>query len=424
MEANQAASLDGLQYSGEHESRCASARQLSTNTLSAWGYEETSLAIDDDMLLGSLLDADDAAIEAVYEMIYASVGQSFEEFYNERLMGYVALSVSRMISEAIRPVIDTREFAVLSQDPVEGVLSQLASKQAKQMPPRGNLDSFSRSEIPVRIWRRPSELYYGASAGGKRSSPPQTPRSTNRNESPISRPSSLCSFKQRKKKVIASSSMPSSTSHFANDAKMPPPGVVFSTGPPEATPRCSPRKAIALVRNVRCLSASTADLGPEVEAPRDKTVSSERSSDEDGSSSGQDEKRLRRDHFSIELVKLQNSDDDESGKEGNIEQNAPVEVVYLIKRSSPGKRGSTTGLPDLEEAMQHSTYTLPILGKSPSQDETSEQFVIEPMTQGFRDMMLSPGVKLQTGDTTKIGPELPMFATRMRKSTFHVSDAP
>ncbi|RLN54411.1 hypothetical protein BBJ28_00007790 [Nothophytophthora sp. Chile5] len=55
-------------------------------------------------------------------------------------------------------------------------------------------------------------------------------------------------------------------------------------------------------------------------------------------------------------------------------------------------------------------------------DEGGQQdeplFDVDLLDQNFQSMPLSPGVKLQAGDASLAGPELPLFGRRMRKSTF------
>jgi hypothetical protein len=384
-----------------------------------------------------IFEAEDVAIAIIDDAISDSVAQSLETFYHERLLGYVADSVTRMAFEAMAPVFATREFANARQDPIQDVVFPSAIHPVERKPSRGGVDSFSKSEIPVRNWRRLSDAYYGSPTHSRHSSPSQTPRSMGkgeRHDSPTaSRPSSLCSFNQRKKKMNTGVyvGVAQSAVNGGSNGTAIAPGVVFSTAPPEELPRPSPRKAMALLRSAHRLSTplpSTAPPPQPGEADEGQTDNAVFAKDTDDCSSEEhesnggdsDHSSGHRQRFSIDIMNPHTSesmlqDDDEN-------ETAPVKVEYSIKRLSPGKVASTTVLPELvAHPAAVSSNVLEREGGDPSEDIGETHYVVDSMTQGFHDMMLSPGVKLQAGETTKAGPELPLFVARMRKSTFYVS---
>lgn len=384
-----------------------------------------------------IFEAEDVAIAIIGDAISDAVAESLETFYHERLLSFVADSVARMAFEAMAPVFATREFARERRDPLQRVVFPSATRPVERKPSRGGIDSFSKSEIPVRNWRRPSEAYYGSPTRSRHSSPSQTPRSMGkgeRHDSPTaSRPSSLCSFNQRKKRVNTGGHIMAAQSPVngnPNGAAIAP-GVVFSTAPPEELLRPSPRKAMALLRNAHRLSTpspSTASPHRPREAAEGDTDTGAVAKDNDDCSteeresngSGGDHSSGRRRRFSIDIM---NSHASEGMLQGDGEsESAPVEVEYSIKRPSPGRVTSTTMLPELvAHSAAVSGSILDREGATPSEGVGETHYVVDSMTQGFHDMMLSPGVKLQAGATTKAGPELPLFVARMRKSTFYVS---
>lgn len=414
--------------------RSPTSRRLSVHNAGAPEDDENAGVEDHSVPCESLFDTDDVVVAIIDDAIYSSVAHSLETFYNARLVGYVADSAARALFEVMAPVFATREFGTLRRDPLEDVVFPSATRAVERESSRSDIDSFSRSEIPVRHWQRLSEVYYGSPTSSKHSSPSHTPRSMGkgeRHDSPVaSRPSSLCSFNQHKKKAHAVGH--AGTGHSSTTADLTAaaiaPGVVFSTAPPEDSQRSSPRKAMTLLRNAHRLSTPSSKMEPSAPpgdaadsasaGARDNDVRSIDDRDSNGAKGDGSSGRRRR--FSIDIMNPQVSggllldDDGESAS-------AAVEVEYSIKRQSPGRRNSTTILPELATPFTTAPSTDPLGGADSNECVGEKQYVVDPMSQDFQAMPLSPGVKLQAGETTKLGPELPLFTTRMRKSTFYVS---
>ncbi|GAB9463788.1 Protein abnormal spindle [Globisporangium polare] len=137
-----------------------------------------------------------------------------------------------------------------------------------------------------------------------------------------------------------------------------------------------------------------------------------------------------------------------------MEENAPVQVEFAIKRGVGERRRSSNKsglqqhllLPELSPQRRLSrNATPPVYPLSElkpdgslllttdqdseqlglSHDAGSEHFSEDPasLQSPLKTLVLAPGVKLQNGDEMKVGPELPLFPTHMRKATFYQDDA-
>ncbi|EGZ07440.1 hypothetical protein PHYSODRAFT_306615 [Phytophthora sojae] len=110
------------------------------------------------------------------------------------------------------------------------------------------------------------------------------------------------------------------------------------------------------------------------------------------------------------------------------EREEEVKVEYAVQRSPPQRYSvSAKGvLPDISNGRitPRPSLAFPAFGafgsaNSISGDNEKESlFDEDPLEQHFHAMPLSPGVKVRAGDESNEGPELPLFASRMRRSTF------
>lgn len=330
-------------------------------------------------------DGDDVVVDFVEKVIDSSVCQSLESFYSARLLSFVALSAVEAVFEVVTPVLATRGLNAAEYDPVEGLLARPQSEHAA--PSRTKLDNFAQGLIPVRTRRKVSQGHYGSPSRGT----PSRYTAAERSESP-SRPASLYSSKHHKRK---------STLHADPRAAVGviPPGVVFSTAPS--------RNLMELVKRVSALTLANKQSTRALE--RGNTSQAQEQTNNEENMDLQDTESPRRRSRRLQLPLDQGSSD--GRQHVGADPSSPVKVAFTVQRISPDQATSVRVLPELRA----------ITAAATAKPQIGGQFADDPTMQHFQSMALSPGVKMQAGDTSKAGPDLPLFASRMRKSTFFVS---
>ncbi|OWZ23286.1 hypothetical protein PHMEG_0001874 [Phytophthora megakarya] len=102
------------------------------------------------------------------------------------------------------------------------------------------------------------------------------------------------------------------------------------------------------------------------------------------------------------------------------ENDEEVKVEYTIQTASPRK--NTKGiLPTIgsRKMLPSQNLRFPAFTNGGQNDGHENELVgDDPLDQHFHDIPLSPGVKVRVGEESNNGPDLPLFASRMRRSTF------
>lgn len=435
-------------------------------------------------------DGDDLVVEIVAELVEESVKCSLEEFYERRLPGYTSQCAANAVFDVVFALLETQpakcerlkpgdhEAQPEGNDPVMHVLCQPPSALAEPQP--NAIDPFCFYGVPLRSPEEPatallSQLYASNSipvgiklqhSGGAGAG---TTSNDGDHRGSYSRPSSQSSsFRVRK----AASTAPLSPRSAAAQANGTPtgeyhaPGVVYSTAPP---PRISPRKAMTLLKNAHRISVTAPAAPGRPDGADGKKSGPGTSSDENesdtnpsgvvplnGGARGNNKHNHRRDSNGYTAAWGSGDQYDEELNNLDtiarpyVEENAPVQVEFAIKRGDERRRSSnksTLGhpiLPELSPQRRVSRNASPSLfplsklrpdgslllatGQgsgvlNPSHEAESEHFSVDAasLQSPLKSLVLAPGVKLQNGGETKVGPELPLFPTHMRKVTFYVS---
>lgn len=431
-------------------------------------------------------DGDDLVVDIVAELVEQSMMRSLEAFYERRLCGYASYCAVNAVFDIVLALLETPfakcertthakyESELEDNDPVMPVLCRPPSALVEPQP--NTIDPFCFFGVPVRAPEPPTSQLYAnytigtgtklqhSGAGAGHASKCGDRRGSH------SRPSSQSSsFRVRKAAppptVPVSPRSAAVAQAFSNSTtgQYHAPGVVYSTAPP---PRVSPRKAMTLLKNAHRISAAApinsenpGGLGGEeesVEATNESDVPLNDAAHAAaapvgiGSKSGH-----RRDSHGYPAVRRligmhgEDGSEDDLGTLGRplMEENAPVQVEFVIKQSGDRRRSSGIDksafhhpiLPELSPQRRLSKRALPSgyplneprhdnssqLLSGPldtSQEVESEQYYEYPASlhSPLKSLVLAPGVKLQNGEETKTGPELPLFPKRMRKATFYV----
>lgn len=426
------------------------------------------------------LDGDDIVAELVGDLVEESMIRSVETFYQQRLTGFASRWIADSMLEVVLSTLGVPSAACErdgashpANDPILSVLYPPPS--ALYEPQRSRIDLCCRHEIPLKPpERKPSHetmmsppnhsiynkrLHRGpaSNCGGRKDS--------------SSRASSHSPLRVQKATIPPESSVASSSSSAVStldskdlgNGEYHAPGVVYSTAPP---PRVSPRKAMALLKTAQHMSGvGAAPPSPLIYPPKESDdeatgdVSSE-VKQPDGADALSDASCSLSPHAKQSIHprrRLRGAVGDAMSKgDPFVEEITPIEVEFVVKRSSSGDKrdrrsnGSLLQLPELsphkqrrrprqttfvagddsEHSLhQHRDGVITVGDGSASTDDSrfsgddndrccgdlwSSQSHIE-------SMVLAPGVKLQAGVETKAGPALPFVPTRMRKATFYVS---
>lgn len=437
-------------------------------------------------------DGDDLVVEIVGELAEESMTRSLEAFYECRLPGYASQCGADAVFDAVFALLETpcvkcerltngdSEICREGNDPVMQVLCRLPSALAEPEP--NAIDPFCFYGVPLRSPVQPAATILSQMHGSNSipvgiklqhcgaASNYDDPRGSHSRP-----PSQSSSFRARKaaptppSAPVSPRSAPAAAQLSANDAngEYHAPGVVYSTAPPP--PRVSPRKVMTLLKNAHRLSSTAPAASNHSRADGERDVPSTSSEENENDTSASDSVPLnggvrgnkqghRRDSSGFTSawgsggMQHENDDDMETTVRPYMEENAPVQVEFAIKRGVGERRRSSNKsglqqhllLPELSPQRRLSrNATPPVYPLSElkpdgslllttdqdseqlglSHDAGSEHFSEDPasLQSPLKTLVLAPGVKLQNGDEMKVGPELPLFPTHMRKATFYVS---
>lgn len=402
--------------------------------------------------------SEDHVIEIVAELVDESLAISLDAFYERRLCGYAAKWLVDCMFEVILPAsvapfptrdLESSHLTSPDSDPALHVLHPPRHTLREPLP--NEIDPFSRHEIPLRAPTESDPLSSkigSSSIASARASRHSHGASVTRGS--LSHPSPRSSFRTRVSSLSYASSPPTSprsayATHGSFAAAGAPevyqqhaPGVVYSTAPP---PRMSPRKATVALKNAHRMSNSSSS-GKRGSAVSDCDAE-EKTLAEDGSDTGG-----AATHPDV-------NDAHTSAKKENsnpfFDGNAPIEVEFVVKRSRASSQLERDGysavqLPELSprrrlNRSEPQPMTDPELARTsgnthkragrlangtssdlPREVERADLFHEDAgsIQTHIKSMVLSPGVKLQDGEETKTGGELPLFPTKMRRATFYV----
>lgn len=403
---------------------------------------------------------DGVVMELINDFIMDAVLGAREQFFRRHLMAFASASMTDRMFEAIIPTLElpgsTDPASVCeNQDPIVQALQRPAD--AIHGPSAPFVDLYCQFEIPV----------VAVTPHKTKEAMITTPRPTPKQDMSVS---SLASY--RGKRHANGSTAPPKEPPTSLDGHRP--GVVYSTVPP---PRVSPRKAMALLKSAHRLSAVPSECKGTVseDKPCDQMHTfqeSQSTSEEDHASvssaeqiSGIDQRRSRgRLESSTTWVQPQDPDLLGSGAGEGVNTDdilTPIQIEFQVKRHrhrhhhhhhhhhDPHAQADSGHLPDLtpqrrlsnassigselenhepefKNSLQfsHNTYHIDPMLSSPLSDSHSCDDFDDPLRERephqMETMVLAAGVKLQTGEISKAGPELPVFPSRMRRATFFV----
>lgn len=400
-----------------------------------------------------VFDGEDIVIGLIDDFIVYTVLGAREQFFKRHLMAFVSTGMTDRIFEAIIPTFELPSSAdpanaCDSQDPIVHTLR--LPFDAVHEPSPSCMDLYCQSEIPVVAVtpQRTKEAIITA------------PKPAVKQDTSVS---SLASFRARRQ--INPSTAPPKEPPMSPDGQCP--GVVFSTAPP---PKISPRKAITLLKSAQRLSALSPPIKQTVLESKPCDQSQEpRSGSEDDYASGSSAEQAsgtdrRRSQGLLESsttwAQPQNSDLFGSGTGAGVNADdilTPIQIEFQVKRNRHRHHHhhhhhhdlqphvDSGYLPDLssqrrpsnassvssglenhvpEFQFSHSNFHIKatqccILSEGHSSDD-SDAPSREREPHHIERMVLAAGVKLQTGEFSKAGPELPVFPSRMRRATFFV----
>ncbi|RLN95649.1 hypothetical protein BBJ28_00007433 [Nothophytophthora sp. Chile5] len=314
-------------------------------------------------------DAEGLVLDVIDEIMTSSAKEAVERLMFRRLLGFVASWGAAMITEAlVSAIAPTGDVGIdssgMALDPVTTLLACVNTEPEKFEPPdRCPPDvSYQRNQVPMRS-RRQEDLENEALYRAVRDASGCGGGSRARAASVASSRLTANSRRRRKHQETTITAAPEG----------PQPGVVFNTEPAESRAKhriLSPRKVMAM-RN--------AALHKQLEDPMQSG-----SRESPWKSIADDENAVVGLHLNLDIDGL--------GQSGARTLGSPPAFA-----SFDGVKGDEGGQQDE-----------PLLD-------------VDLLDQNFQSMPLSPGVKLQAGDASLVGPELPLFGRRMRKSTFVVS---
>ncbi|KAL3669325.1 hypothetical protein V7S43_005702 [Phytophthora oleae] len=371
----------------------------------------------------SMDDVEGAVAELLDEIVVGSASESMETLVHNRLCGYVAAWGLSIIDEALASAIArTGDTGVDSSD--HSVLNNPRALLGRSVLPLENLDtpkkcpmdeSYQRSQVPMRAAKQnhyDNEALHHAVKSATRS-----------HTHPASVTSSRLTVKSkmRKKQNVTTTTYGESTG--------PQPGVPYSTEIPHKGRHhiVSPRKVMAVHHPASADNTVGAGLQLNIDTEfihQEKTVEStgSRRSPPPLSKSPSSITSLRR--------RPQPPGSAQSMKTPSFgEREEEVKVEFAIQKAPPRRTSmSTTGaLPYIDRIAPRPSLPYPafsVFGTNTCIDgggiDQASDYGLDsdPLDQNFHAMPLSPGVKVRAGEESNDGPELPLFASQMRRSTF------
>ncbi|KAG7386534.1 hypothetical protein PHYPSEUDO_015544 [Phytophthora pseudosyringae] len=378
----------------------------------------------------SLDDIEGEVMELVDDIAIASAEESMERVARSRLFGFVATWGSLVIEEAlVSAIAPTGDAAVDSND--LSVLNNSRTLLGRSGFPLETLDppkrcplgeSYQRRQVPIRTAKRnpyDSEgLHHAVKA------------TTRSHAHPASVTSSRLTMKNKMRKK----------QHGAIDSHVeltgPQPGVPYSTAelPDSHKGRhhiVSPRKAIAIHHpadadtvNVQAQHSTAPPSVPHLDAAAglqlhlDTEAASTRSLQSPPSIASSRQRphppRSAQNGRAVKTFCFGERDDE-------------VKVEYAVPKSPPRRNSISTKsvLPNIASgrmaprpSLPHPAFGSVNVGGGNDGHEDESLIGEDPLDQHFHVMPLSPGVKVRTGEESNDGPDLPLFASRMRRSTF------
>lgn len=388
-------------------------------------------------------DEEGLILNMIDDVVAGSVGQAIGELMRRRLFSYVAAGswtiIQEMLGSAIAPTGDAGvdSHGTTASRNATGLLGcPERSLQMMQPPQRCPMDiSYQRRQVPMKAVRRDtydSESLHRAVKAATRS-----------HTHPASITSSRMTMKSRMRRKL----------HGATTEHAPPtgpqPGVPYSTEDPHSKPRhhvISPRKAKTLQNAASSeplegvgeleLSSPGADLSSEVVHSDTKALGNS-----NGASGSQPHRSPLLSQSPSSTASSRRRPHPPGSAQGKqvatplcfAEKEDEVKVEFAIPKSPPKRKGSSinsvlpglvtgkmTPKPSFSFASWGSRGAFTTINDE-EEHETESLFDEDPLDQHFTSMPLSPGVKLQAGEDSTTGPELPPFQSRMRRSTFVVS---
>ncbi|GMF36818.1 unnamed protein product [Phytophthora lilii] len=400
----------------------------------------------------ALDDIEGVVMEVLEDVMWGSAGQAIEKVVSDRLFGYVCAWGSTILEEvlasAIAPTgdvaVDSSDSTILNNYRVLLGRSELAFESLD--PPKDCPvdDSYQRRQVPVRAAKRnhyDSESLHHAVKAAARSH---------------THPASITSSRLTMKSKMRRKQHGTGASQV--ELSGPQPGVPFSTEVHEN--HHSGRQRILSPRKVKVISqpigtenateyrdaggtpplwdphfnSNTAGAGLQLNIDTESirqgnSVSStkaRRSPPPLSRSPSSIASARRRPHPPGSAQSAQASKTICFG-----EREEEVKVEYAVQKSPPRRSSASLKgvLPDIDSGRMtpRPSVLYQAFGAIPNNHAVDEDidksslFDEDPLDQHFHAMPLSPGVKLRAGDESNDGPELPLFASRMCRSTFVVS---
>ncbi|KAG1707956.1 hypothetical protein DVH05_024608 [Phytophthora capsici] len=374
--------------------------------------EETSVEVDvpsttENYDLWSMDDIEGEVMEFLDEIVVGSASLSMEKIVNNRLFGYVAACGLSVIDEVLASAIArSGDSGVdLNDDSVNNPRALLGrsdlSVENLDTPRKCALDeSYQRRQVPIRAPKPndyDNEGLHRAVKAATRS---------------YAHPASITSSRRTVKSKVRKKQNVTTTSH--GESTDPQPGVPYSTE--------VPHKGKLNIASPRKLNypASSADnivvAGLQLKIDTD-SIRQEKTEESTGSrrsppplskspSSATSHRRRPQPPLSAQPTKTLSF--------GEREEEVKVEFAIL---KAPPKRismSAPSALPYIDRSTPRPRFPFPAFSVI-TDDQASDG---DPLDQHFYAMPLSPGVKVRTGEESNDGPELPSFASKMRRSTF------
>ncbi|KAK1937740.1 Unconventional myosin-Va [Phytophthora citrophthora] len=383
--------------------------------------EETSVEVNvpldtESYHLWSMDDIDGAVTELLGEIVAGSASESIEKIVNNRLFGYVAAWGLSIVDEVlVSAIAKTGDIGVDSSD--ESVLNNPRALLGRSNLPLERLDtpnkcamdeSYQRGQVPIRA---PKQNYYD-NEGLHRA----VKAATRSHGYPASVTSSRRTVKSkiRKKQDVVTLSHGETTD--------PRPGVPYSTEVPNKGRHhiASPRNLLAVHHPDSGDSAVGAGLQLNID-----TTSIRQEKNEESTGSRRSPPPLSKSPSSTtSLRRRPQPPGPQSIRTHNFgEREEDVKVEYVVQKSPPRRisTSTTNALPYIDKIAPRPSLLFPAFSafgaitENCSDDQARDG---DPTDQHFHAMPLSPGVKVRTGEESNDGPELPLFASKMRRSTF------
>jgi hypothetical protein len=378
----------------------------------------------------ALDDVEGVVMGVLDDLVIGSAGQAMEKVATRRLFGYVAAWGVDILQEVLgSAVAPSGDVGVDSNEP--GALSDSRGLLGRRELPPETLDppkkcrvdeSYLRRQVPIRAVKRDhyeSEGLHHAVKAASRS-----------HAHPASITSSRLTMKSKMRKK-QHGAMPTSS-----ELPGPQPGVPYSTEPHESLRpgrhhMVSPRKAIATHHPAATASqpdSALAPWDPHFHSISNAALQLHIDTDSVHQAHSLSSARSRRSppplsrSPSSAASSRRKPHPPGSAQRGRDtkplcfgEKEEEVKVEYAVQKSPP-RRSSVSlkgALPDIDSRRVTPRPSLAFgdFGGVSDNDE-------DPLDQHFHVMPLSPGVRVQAGEEANAGPDLPLFSSRMRRSTF------